>query len=201
MKRLIVWISAILLCAAALACVRGEPEAAEPVAVSAPKECDVSLMLPLGARSDVTKLLKNYTDGFVSGNGKLLTFATETENPDVALSSLFEDGTLCILAVREGKTVVTVTAIGETGESAVGRINVTVRNARRILVLAVLGGLIVALLIVFGQPVKKQEPAAEADAEPETPAESADEPDAEPDKISDPEEIQEPEEPERSQES
>lgn len=164
MKRTILLLIVLMLCAVLFACAAKEPEPAEPVVVSAPEECDISLMLPLGARTDVTKLLKGYTDGFVSGSGKLLTFTTETENPDVALSSMFEDGTLCILAVREGKTTVTVTAVCETGESAVGRINVTVNNARRILVLAVTGALIVILLIVFGQPAKKK---TEPEAEPE----------------------------------
>lgn len=176
MKRTILFLTVLMLCAALFACAAKESEPAEPVVVSAPGECDVSLMLPLGVQSDTTKLLKGYTDGFVSGSGKLLTFTTETGNPDVALSSLFEDGTLCILAVREGKTTVTVTAVCETGESAVGRINVTVTNARRILVLALTGALLVILLIVFGQPTKKkpgpeagpEEPKAEPTEAPET---------------------------------
>ena len=166
MKRTILFLSVLALCAMLLACAAPETETRELVAVSAPEECDVSLMLPFGNRSDATKLLKGYTDGFVSGSGKLLTFTTETENPDIALSSLFEDGTLCILALREGKTTVTVTAVNETGESAVGRVSVTVRSARRIAVLAILGVLVVGLLIAFGQPVKKQ-PEPEADVLPQ----------------------------------
>ena len=139
MKRAIVWILLLMFCAAAFACAANGPDPAEPVAVRAPAERDVSLWLPLGGRGDVTKLLKQYAGGFVSGNGKLLTFSADSADPAVALASLFEDGTLCILAVREGKTTVTVTAVSETGESAEGRINVTVHDARRVAVLILVG--------------------------------------------------------------
>lgn len=168
MKRTIVLFGLLLLCAALLACTAPAPDPAEPVALVAPAEQDVSLMLPLGARGDVTRLLKGYTDGFDSRAGKLLTFSTESADPDVALSSLFEDGTLCILAVHTGSTTVSVTAVSETGESAVARVNVTVRDARRVAVLVLVGVLVVVLLILFGQPNGKK---SEPDASFEPPAE------------------------------
>ena len=171
MKRTIAWML-LLLCLALLGCTAQEPETRELIAVSAPGEQDVTVTLPLFRRDDATKLLKNYTDGFVSGSGKLLTFSTETENPAVALSSLFADGTLCILGVKEGKTTVTVTAINETGESATARVNVTVQSARRMAALIVLGVLVVVLLILFGQPNKKKS-APEAVEAPEEPKEDA----------------------------
>ena len=172
MKRAIVWIILLMFCAAALACAANGPDPAEPVAVRAPAERDVSLWLPLGGRGDVTKLLKQYAGGFVSGNGKLLTFSADSADPAVALASLFEDGTLCILAVREGKTTVTVTAVSETGESAAGRINVTVHDARRVAVLILVGVLAVVLLILFGKPAKNMQKPEEqpADAAPQTDA-------------------------------
>ena len=175
MKRAIM-IGTLLLCALLLACAAPLPDPdASAVVVSAPKETDVTLTLPLRKKGDTTTVLDGYTDGFVSGSGKLLTFSTETEDPTVALSSLFEDGSLCILALHEGKTVIRVTAVSETGESATARVNVTVKNARRIAVLLVVGVLAVALFILFGQPNKKRpEPEAipkETETTEETPSE------------------------------
>ena len=162
MKRTFLLCILLLLCLPLIGCAAAEPETRESLVVSAPGEQDVTLTLPLVRRNDATVLLKGYTDGFISGSGRLLTFSTETENPTVALSSLFEDGTLCILAAGEGKTTVTVTAIAETGESATGRINVTVRSARRIAALLVVGLLAVVLLILFGKPNKQKAPAEPA---------------------------------------
>lgn len=179
MKRTIQLFILLLMCAALLACAAKEAETREMVAVSAPNEQDVTLTLPIGRRTDVTKLLKGYTDGFVSGSGKLLTFTAETENPEIALPSLFADGTLCILGVKEGKTTVTVTAISETGESATGKINVTVNSARRMAALILIGVIAVVLFILFGQP-NKQKPAPQQAEEPnETPQAPAEEPKAE----------------------
>lgn len=162
MKRTIPICILLLLGVILLACAAQEPETRELIAVSAPGEQDVTLLLPLTSGRDATKLLKGYTDGFVSGSGKLLTFTTETENPEVALSSLFEDGTLCILAEKEGKTTVLVTAINETGEEAIGRVNVTVKSSRRVGALILLGVLAVTLFILFGKPnAKKAEPQPE----------------------------------------
>ena len=184
MKRTIQICILLLLCAALLACVEMDTETRELVAVSAPEEQDVTLTLPLVRNGEATKLLQDYTDGFVSGSGKLLTFSTETEDPGVALSTLFADGTLCILAMKEGKTVVRVTAISETGESATARVNVTVNSGRRIAALLLVGILSVVLLILFGKPNGKKpapkEPEPVAEAEPEkTPEEASEKPEAE----------------------
>lgn len=156
----------ILMLLLPLACAKQpEPEAEKP-AVTAPAETEITLRLPLGARNDVAKAIPAYTAGFTAADGEPLLFAVSSADPAVAEGILRDDGTLYVIAHGTGETKLTVAAKTPSGEQASAAVSVTVRDARRMLALILLGVLAVALLILFGRPAaKKPEP------EPEPPAE------------------------------
>ncbi len=175
MKR--VWIlCAVLLLCLTLACA-AKPETVEqkPENVTAPHELELKLTLPLGRRNEAAKTLPAYTAGFAAKDGAALTFTAASGDPSVA-EGVLKDGTLYVIARGAGETKLTVTARTEAGEEAAATVSVKVRDARRMLVLIVLGALSVALLILLGRPAakkpdapteaSKEEPAAEKEPEP-----------------------------------
>ncbi len=161
MKR---WITLLLVCLllTALACAETQT-ASEPSpvpAVIAPGERDVKLTLPLGNRSDVATALTAYTAGFSAAVGKKLSFTVQSSDETIAEGVLRDDGTLFVIAHGAGEAKLTVSAATAAGERADATVSVKVSDARRTLVLIVIGGLAVLLLVLLGRPVKK---------EPETP--------------------------------
>lgn len=184
MKRILILLAACLLCLP-LACAKTPAPAPEPAsAVTVPETQDVTLTLPLGTRDGIAKSLPAYTAGF-SGGGEALTFAVVSSDPAVAEGVLRDDGTLYVIAHGTGEAKLTVSARTASGEENAASVSVTVRDARRMLVLIVLGVLSAALLILLGKPSAKQ---------PETPAEAPEAP-KEPTVI-----FEEPEEPVSSEE-
>ena len=163
-KRFCILFILCLLCLSFACAKKAEPKPEPAPAVTAPAEAEVTLRLPLGARSDVAEALPAYAAGFRAANGEALTFAVGGGDARVAEGILREDGTLYVIAHGTGETKLTVTAKTASGEQASASVSVTVRDARRTLALIVLGALVVALLALFGRPVKKN---------PETPAEEA----------------------------
>lgn len=164
MKR--VWIlCAVLLLCLTLACA-AKPETVEqkPENVTAPHELELKLTLPLGRRNEAAKTLPAYTAGFAAKDGTALTFTAASGDPSIA-EGVLKDGTLYVIARGAGETKLTVTARTEAGEEAAATVSVKVRDARRMLVLIVLGALSVALLILIGKPAAKKPEQAEA-AEP-----------------------------------
>ena len=166
MKRLLLILAACLLLLT-LACAKApasEPE--ETPAVSVPETIDVKLTLPLGTRDDVTKALPAYTAGFSARSGDALTFSVSSADPAVAEAILSDDGTLFVIAHGTGETKLSVKATTASGKEAASTVSVTVRDARRMLVLITLGVLSAVLLALLGKPsAKKPEPvpaAAEA---------------------------------------
>ena len=161
MKR---WITLLLVCLllTALACADTQT-ASEPQpvpAVTAPGERDVKLTLPLGNRSDVAASLAAYTADFSAADGKALFFSVQSSDEAVAEGLLKDDGTLFVIAHGAGEAKLTVSAATAAGERADATVSVKVSDARRTLVLIVIGALAVLLLVLLGKPVKK---------EPETP--------------------------------
>ena len=172
MKR---WILLLAVCVLLLtaACAKTQEAGPEPApAVTAPGERDVKLKLPLGNRNDVAATLSGYTAGFSAKDGGTLRFTVQNGDADVAEGILKDDGSLVILAHGAGESKLTVTAETASGETAEATVSVTVRDARRTLVLIVVGALAVVLLILLGTPVKKepqpQEETADLKSETET---------------------------------
>lgn len=168
MKRIFtVWMICLLLMT--LACAK-QPEA-EPAApkVLAPGETELVLTLPLGARDETAKTVKDYTEGFSASDHSALRFSVTSADASVA-EGVLADGTLYVLARGAGETKLTVTAETEAGDTASAVVSVTVRDARRMVVLILLGVLSVALLVLLGKPVKKDGPDAKpVEPDPDTP--------------------------------
>lgn len=141
----------ICLLFAALACAKA-PAPAEAPAASVPETADVKLTLPIGTRNDVLKTLPAYTAGFTTESGETPAFSVVSADPSVAEGLLKDDGALCVIAHGTGETKLTVTAKTASGEEHASTVSVTVRDARRMLVLIVLGVLSVALLVFLGKP-------------------------------------------------
>lgn len=169
MKRILILLAACLFCLS-LACAKTPAPAAEPAPkVTVPETSDVTLTLPLGTRDGIAKSVPAFTSGFSAG-GEALTFAIASSDPTVAEGILRDDGTLYVIAHGTGETKLTVTARTVSGEENAAVVSVTVRDARRMLALIVLGVLAVALLILLGKPsAKKPEKPAEAPEEPKEP--------------------------------
>ena len=162
MKRIWIVLAACLLCMS-FACTKEAP-APETPAVTVPETVELKLTLPLGTRDGVAKALPAFTAGFASVDGKALTFSAASADPAVAECVLRDDGTLYVIAHATGETTLTVTAKTAAGEQNAATVSVTVRDARRMLVLILAGVLSVALLIFVGKP-SAQKP-AEAPADP-----------------------------------
>jgi hypothetical protein len=164
MKRTILILLALTLLFAAGCAAKQTPDAPEAQAITAPGQKDVTVTLPLGVRDGMTEELKAYTAGFSAADGAPLTFTVGSEDVSVAEGVLNEDGTLYVIARGPGKAKLTVTAENEKGEIASSTVSVTVRDARRTVAMILIGVIAVALLILFGKPVKKkEEPAVEAE--------------------------------------
>ncbi|MBQ5992677.1 MAG: hypothetical protein IJL62_09125 [Clostridia bacterium] len=165
MKRFLPILAACLLLLT-LACASApEGTAPEAPAVSVPETVDVKLTLPLGTRDDVTKALPAYTAGFSARSGDALTFSAVSADPAVAEAILSDDGTLHVIAHGTGETKLYVKAVTATGSEAESTVSVTVRDARRMLVLITLGVLSVILLALLGKPSAKKPAPAPAAAE------------------------------------
>ena len=176
MKRLLVLLAACLLCLS-LGCVKTPAEPPETPAVAVPETQDLTMTLPLGARDDVTRTIPAYAAGFSAEGGEPLTFTAVSSDPSVAECLLAENGTLYVIAHGVGETKLTVKGVTGSQKEGTATVSVTVRDARRTLVLIVLGVLAVALLVLLGKPVEKK-PEEEAAAKPEeTPAEPEETPD------------------------
>lgn len=172
MKRWMLLLTACLLLFS-LACAKTQEAEPEPVpAVTAPGEREVKLTLPLGNRNDVATSLSGYTDGFSAAGGKALRFTVQSGDADVAEGILRDDGTLYVIAHGAGEAKLTVTAETGSGEKAEATVSVSVRDARRTLVLIVAGVLAVALLILLGMPVKKEPEQPTVIVEPNTETET-----------------------------
>lgn len=173
MKRMILLLAACLLCLP-LACAKDAAPAPEPASkVTVPETPDVTLTLPLGTRDGIAKSLPAYTAGF-SSKGEALTFTVVSSDPTVAEGVLKDDGTLYVIAHGTGETKLTVSARTASGDENAAVVSVTVRDARRMLALIVLGVLSVALLSLLGKPsAKKPEKPAET---PEKTTEEASDP-------------------------
>lgn len=167
MKRIAGILLALLLLAL-FGCAAPEQPVEEPTALVTPQTRDVKLTLPLKTQREASAVLQAYTAGFSDPKGMPLTFRCESADPSVAICALSEDGTLFISAAGVGETELTVTAIAADGRAADAVIGVKVTDARRIAALIVLGVLVVALLILFGKPVKAEPEPAET-PEPEEP--------------------------------
>lgn len=167
MKRM----KAIVLLALLLAlfgCAAPEQPAEDPTAIIAPEARDVRLTLPLARRGETSTALQTYAEGFSDPKGMTMTFRCESADTNVAICALSDDGTLFISAAGVGETALTVTGFAADGRAASALVNVRVTDARRIVALIVLGVLVVALLILFGKPVKP-EPEPTETPEPEEP--------------------------------
>ncbi len=167
MKRILTILAACILLLASLACAKApaaEPETAP--AVTVPETLELSLTLPLGARDDVARTLPAYTDGFSAKDDVPLRFSVVSSDPGVAEGMLAANGTLYVIAHGVGETKLTVTAKTASGEQNAATVSVKVRDARRTLVLIVLGVLCVTLLVLLGRPAAKK-PAPEEPASPE----------------------------------
>lgn len=163
MKRALTLCAALLLMLT-LACTAKTGSALpEPDPVSVPNDPELRLSLPLGARDDAAKPIPAYTAGFRAKDGGALTFTVLSADPAIAEGLLRDDGTLYVIAHGAGETKLTVTARTEAGEEAAATVSVTVRDARRMLALIVLGVLSVALLILIGKPSEKKPGQAEAE--------------------------------------
>ena len=163
MKRALTLCAALLLMLT-LACTAKTGSALpEPDPVSVPNDPELRLSLPLGARDGAAKPIPAYTAGFRAKDGGALTFTVLSADPAIAEGLLRDDGTLYVIAHGAGETKLTVTARTEAGEEAAATVSVTVRDARRMLALIVLGVLSVALLILIGKPSEKKPGQAEAE--------------------------------------
>ena len=159
MKQLRILLAICLLCMLT-ACAQPLAAESEPPAVTVPETVELRMTLPIGTRDDVTKTLPAYTAGFSAKDGDALTFAAVSADPAVAACVLHDDGTLYVIAHGTGETKLTVTAKTASGKEGAATVSVTVRDARRMLVLIVLGVLSAALLILVGKP-SETKPAAE----------------------------------------
>ena len=169
MKRIAGFLLILLL--ALLGCAAPEQPVEDPTAVLAPEPCDVTLTLPLRRNGETSTALKAFTAGFADPKGMPMTFRATSADTDVAICALSDDGTLFISAAGIGETVLTVTGFASDGRSADTTVGVNVTDARRTVALIVLGVLVVALLILFGRPVRKepQNPVAAIEEEPQQP--------------------------------
>lgn len=170
MKRTLLILAACILLCASLACVKMPAELPETPAVTVPDALDLTLTLPLGVREDAAKTLPGYAAGFSAADGEALTLTAASSDPTVAECVLKDDGTLYVIAHGVGEAKLTVTARTASQKENAATVSVTVRDARRMLVLIVLGVLSVALLVLLGKPNGKQ-PEPEA---PEAPEEAPD---------------------------
>jgi hypothetical protein len=167
MKRLTILILTVCLLCTALACAGRSAEPEPAPAVRVPGERDVQLTLPLSHRGDVTEALSGYTAGFAAASGEPLLFTVDSSDERVATGLLAEDGTLYVIAHGAGEAKLTVTAAALSGETGTATVSVKTSDARRTLVLIVLGVLSVAFLILLGKPVKKEPEAPVVTVEPE----------------------------------
>ena len=165
MKRLLIVLAVCMLCLP-LACTTEPAPASEAPAVTVPDALDLRLTLPLGTRDGGTKTIPAYTAGFSAG-GEALTFTVASSDPTVAEGILRDDGTLYVIARGTGETRLSVNAATASQKEGTATVSVKVTDARRMLVLIVLGVLSVALLILLGKPAAKQP--AEAPEEPREP--------------------------------
>lgn len=171
MKRIAGFLLAFILLAL-LGCAAPEQPVEDPTAVLAPEPRDVTLTLPLRRNGETSTALKAFTEGFADPKGMPMTFRAASADTDVAVCALSDDGTLFISAAGIGETVLTVSGFASDGRSADTTVGVKVTDARRTVALIVLGVLVVALLILFGKPVKK-EPAQPVVVIEENPADPA----------------------------
>lgn len=166
MKRLLMLFLACFLLTA-LACAAKQDAAPQPApAVTVPQETEVKLTLPLGTRDGVARTLSAYTAGFAAENGDSLTFSVVSGDTGVAEGVLKDDGTLYVIARGTGETKLTVTAKTASGKEGAATVSVTVRDARRMLVLILLGVLSVTLLVLLGKPSAPKKPDAAKEPEP-----------------------------------
>lgn len=167
MKR-IAGIFLALLLLVLFGCAAPEQPAEDPTTIIAPEARDVRLTLPMGRRGETSTALQTYAAGFSDPKGMPMTFRCESADTNVAICALSDDGTLFISAAGVGETALTVTGFAADGRAASALVNVRVTDARRAVALIVLGMLVVALLILFGKPVKKEpDPAESKPDEPE----------------------------------
>lgn len=165
MKRLLIVLAVCMLCLP-LACTTEPAPASEAPAVTVPDALDLRLTLPLGTRDGVIKTIPAYTAGFSAG-GEALTFTVASSDPTVAEGILRDNGTLYVIARGTGETRLSVNAATASQKEGTATVSVKVTDARRMLVLIVLGVLSVALLILLGKPAAKKP--AEAPEEPREP--------------------------------
>lgn len=165
MKRILTVLTVLLLLIT-LGCAAKNAPAKEAPAVTAPQETKITLRLPLGLRDGVLKTVPNYTAGFFAADGKPLRFTAASADPTVADCILRDDGTLYVIGRGPGETKLTITA-GNASGNAASTVSVTVRDARRMLALLVLGALSAAFLILLGKPVDKKPEEATAAEEPD----------------------------------
>lgn len=152
MKRTLLLLAACLFCLS-LACAEpGAKTAEEAPSITVPDTVDVTLTLPVGTRNDVVKTLPAYAAGFSAVSGEALRFSVESGSPAVAEGVLKDDGTLYVIAHGTGETTLSVTAATDSGENGTAVVSVTVRDARRMLALILLGVLSVVLLVLLGKP-------------------------------------------------
>ena len=170
MKRLSILILIACMLCMTLACAKQSAEPEPVPAVTAPGEREVKLTLPLSSRSDVAESLSGYAAEFAAASGAALLYSVRSSDETVATGVLGDDGTLYVIAHGVGDAKLTVIAATLTGEQGTATVSVKVFDARRTLALIVLGVLAVALLILFGKPVRKdssETPAVTAESEPE----------------------------------
>lgn len=168
MKRVLMILAVCLLLCLPLACAQTPAETPEAPAVTVPETLELTLTLPLGARDDVTRSIPSYAAGFSAKGGEALTLSVVNGDPTVAEGVLAENGTLYVIAHGVGETKITVNAVTASQEENASVVSVTVRDARRMLALIVLGVLSVALLVLLGKPAAKK-PAPAPAAPEETP--------------------------------
>ena len=168
MKRILILFAVCLLLCLPLACAKKTAETPAAPAVTVPETVELTLTLPLGSRDGVLKQLPAYTAGFRAMDGGTLTFAVSSADPSVAEGILKDDGTLYVIAHGTGETKLSVTAVTVSGEENAATVSVNVRDARRALVMIVLGILSVALLVLLGKPsAKKPDEVPEPEETPE----------------------------------
>ena len=156
MKKRLLFLAACIFCLS-LACANTSTKEPEPAPeIKVPETVDVTLTLPIGARDDITKTIPAYTAEFSEKNSRSLSYTVVSADPTVADAVLSDNGTLYVIAHATGETQLMVTAKNDSGAEGVSTVSVTVRDARRMLVLIVLGVLSVLLLVLFGKPSAKK---------------------------------------------